>query len=214
MVFLLAACGEAVQPTVVVVPTINVATPTKAPPTVPPTPVPTATLNSAATNEWGTVKSIGAEVRQEPNPGSPLIEKLAGFTVVAWQSKLIDESWFERAGGGWVRRDDVVVYRTEAEARRAVPQATPTDKPVPTYNPNPLPTGKVNYTFAPVVGPGAAPQYFTQAPPPPQPTPVPGSQPTPTAARPTATPLTIQTVTPKPTFPRGVTPTASDPGNQ
>lgn len=214
LVFLLVACGGEVQPTAVVAVPTALPTATKAPTPIPPTPLPTPTLNSVATNEWGSVKSTGAEVKQDPDTSSATLEKLDGFTIVAWQTKLVDGTWYERAGGGWVRHEDVIIYGSEGEARRAVPKASPTPTPVPTYNSKPLPTGKVAYTFAPVVGTGAAPQYFTPVPQPRQPTPVPGSQPSTSPGTPTATPLTIITATPKPTLrPGAPTPTPVDTGN-
>lgn len=189
---LLVGCGGEVAPTTAPLPVV----PTPLPPTptpLPPTPQPTATLNSVATTEWGSVKSTGAEVHAAPNTSSPIVENLAPFTILAWQNKLIDESWFERAGGGWVSHDSVVIYRSEFEARRGVPQITATPTNVPTYNPKAPTIGRANYTFAPVVGNGSVPQYITTAPPP-QPTSTPRGtppaavgSPKPTTVPPTAT---------------------------
>jgi hypothetical protein len=108
------------------------------------------------TSEWGSVKSTGAEVKVSPDNRSATIAKLEGFTVLAWQRKLPDESWFERAGGGWVQRRDVVIYSTEAEAKRGVPPPSVLPTMVPTYNSSPVRVNNPAYTFAPISGPDAA----------------------------------------------------------
>jgi hypothetical protein len=136
------ACGSADTNTLPaqVAQAAPIATSTPIPPTATATVQPTATLAAVITAEWAVVKGTGAEVKAEPRSSSDTVERLAGFTVLALQRKLIDETWLERAGGGWVAKNDVIIYRNEAEARRNVPQATSAPTPVPTYNPNQPPT--------------------------------------------------------------------------
>lgn len=119
---------------------LNNPTPTPTASPAPPTPVPTATLAAQKASEWGVIKGSGATVRSEANGNAPILEKLSGFTLVAFERKLVDESWWERAGGGWLSHDEVVVYSTEREARRNLPRPTPSPTAVPTYNPNQPPT--------------------------------------------------------------------------
>lgn len=148
LAFVLAACdtGPASIPTAnqqqqAAVPT---ATATLIPPTVTPTPLPpTATpLPIVNTTEWGTVKSTGAEVKAEPNTNSATVGKLQGFSLVSFQRKTTNESWWERTGGGWIARDGLVIYRTEAEASRSLPQTASTG-PTPTY----VPPAQVNINY-------------------------------------------------------------------
>lgn len=182
---LLVACGDPPTPTATVAPTRPpTPTATPIPPTATPVP-PTATLAPIDTTEWGSVKSGGAELKAEPDANSGTLTKLPPFTIVAWRRKLPDESWLERLGGGWVRRQDVVIYNSEEEARRAVPQAAGTPTALPAYVP---PSVRVNapYTFPPVAGPSAIPRQLPTNPVPTQP---PNSNPQPT--RPVNTPTPV-----------------------
>ena len=161
---LLVACGDTAA-TAVVAPNLVLPTATTPPlPTNSPTPQPTPTIAPIASTEWGSVKSTGTEVKAAPDNSSATLEKLNGFTIVAWQRKLVDESWLERAGGGWVQRRDIVIYGSEAEARRSVPQLAASITPLPSFNPNPATIGPAKYTYGPVVGPGAVPQVLTTRP--------------------------------------------------
>lgn len=128
----LVACDSApaTAPAQVALATATEPIPTATVPAIP-TAQPTATpVKLLKTSEWATVKSTGAEVKSRPAAGSTILEKLEPFTVVGWQNKLPDESWWERAGGGWIARNEVVIYKTEAEARKNVPQPTATPAPV------------------------------------------------------------------------------------
>jgi hypothetical protein len=114
--------------------------------------------------EWGSVKSTGAEVKVSPDNRSETIEKLEGFTVLAWQRKLPDESWFERTGGGWIQRRDVIIYSTEAEAKRGVPLPSVPPTLIPTYNPNPAKINNPAYTYAPISGSGSGLRIIVNSP--------------------------------------------------
>lgn len=143
-VLLLGACDTSaptanVPKTPIIIPTATAIPSTPTITSIPPTP----TLRSVQSTEWGAIKGIGAEVKAEPRTNSATVEKLEGFTIVAFQAKLIDESWWERAGGGWIARNSVVLYRDENEAVRAVPKPTLPPTPVPTYNPVQPPTVNV-----------------------------------------------------------------------
>ncbi len=200
MLFSLTACGgEQVGPTAA--PSVPTALPTiPATPAPSPTPVPTATLAALLTTEWGSVKAIGAEVKASPDTKAATLEKLGGFTIVAWQRKLPDGSWLERAGGGWLQRQDVVVYATEGDARKGVPAATLPPTSVPTYNAKPATIGNPAYTYAPISGPGSIPQLITKPPVPPTPTPTIGTPGSATVAA-TNAPSVAPTATPRFTAP-------------
>ncbi len=136
---IITACGdEAVPAAVSTLPPQPSAPPTATIIPTTPTPQPTATLAARTTNEWASVKSGGTEVKTEPKNDAPIVEKLGGFTIVALQRKLIDESWLERVGGGWLPRRDVIIYANEYEARRSAPQVTQPPTPIPTYNSSPI----------------------------------------------------------------------------
>ncbi|NWJ98326.1 MAG: hypothetical protein HXX20_21445 [Chloroflexi bacterium] len=137
---LLTACGnEAATPVAIAPVPVDTATPV---PTA--TPRPTPTLAIVATGEWSIVKSTGANVKAEPNESLPTLEKLDGFTLVALQRSLANQSWVERAGGGWINRNQLVVYANEVEARRSLPKPTAVPVLVPTFNPNPAPIPTFN----------------------------------------------------------------------
>ncbi len=212
MLLLLAGCGGDAAPTLA--PPTQPLPPTSSP-TLPtplsvatntaPPPRPTAALVPLDTTEWGSVKSSGAEVKASPETGATTTQKLGPFTVVAWQRKLPNENWFELAGGGWVRREDVVIYRSEVEAKRSIPQVTAPPPTAPNFSSNPVQPGRANYTFAPIAGPGSQPQLITLPPATPTLTIAPLTA-TARARQPTLTPTLVPP--PKPTGPPPPTPTA------
>ena len=153
----LVACDSApaTAPAQVALATATEPTPTATVPATPtpnPTPIPVKPLK---TSEWATVKSTGAEVKSRPDAGSTTLEKLEAFTVVGWQNKLPDESWWERAGGGWIARNEVVIFKTETEARKNVPQPTATLAPVTPLRPVDPQPASINLQTGPTAKPVA-----------------------------------------------------------
>ncbi len=110
-------------------PAVILPTPTDSPK---PTPTP---LVAIQTNEWAVVKFAGAEVRDSPLENANTLEKLGGYTVVALELKLVDESWVQRAKGGWIKTKDLVIYNNEFLARRSVPTAASGTPVVPPAGP-------------------------------------------------------------------------------
>jgi hypothetical protein len=197
---LLAGCGAEPVPAPVepTQPPVNLPTPTSAPPVATPTPFSTPTLPPIVTKEWASVKSAGADLKTAPDINSATIVRLPGFAIAALQLKLSDESWVERVGGGWLQRQDIVIYKTEEEARRGVPQSALTPSPLPAYAP-PSGAGNVRYTYPPIAGAGAVPRQLpTTAPPKAAPN-VPGAKPTPTGVPPTIPPTLPFSIPPFPT---------------
>lgn len=84
-------------------------------PTATPRPTAVTALSPISTTEWGIVR-IESEVKAEPSAGSITLEKLKENTLVAWEKKLPDSTWYMRVGGGWMPRSNVNVFSSKEAA--------------------------------------------------------------------------------------------------
>ena len=104
------------KPTVIVAPTQTEAA------TVTPIAAPSIST-STDSSEWGVIK-YNLDIIEKPQNGAKVINKLKVDTLVAFEQKLFDNSWYMLAGGGWVSSDSVKVYQSKAEALQGLPQPT------------------------------------------------------------------------------------------
>jgi hypothetical protein len=102
--------------------------------TAKPTVTPQPTIApQVATAEWGVIRK-DSPVFKTASVTSGATERLKPNTLVAFEKKLADNSWFMRAGGGWVSGDNLDVFPTKEEAQANLlpePTATPAPTPVP-----------------------------------------------------------------------------------
>ncbi len=97
--------------------------------------LPSPTSNTPAIvseDRWGVVKANVA-VWQSPFAGGEMLERYSYPGLVSWEKRTTDNTWFMRAGGGWIRFEDFVLCNTEASCQPFLP---PPFVPTATLNPS------------------------------------------------------------------------------
>lgn len=106
-----------------------------------------AVVAPADSNEWGVIK-YNLDIIEKPQIGAKVTSKLKVDTLVAFEQKLSDSSWYMLAGGGWVASDSVRVYLSKEEAVQSLPiiSAPPTAAPALKAQAQASQTGGVTFT--------------------------------------------------------------------